>query len=112
MRRYSEGDEERIRALRMVREWTQSRLLEPEQSARLEAELQVELRRTNPFLRAVLALFTALILSASIAQGSTAWLATRRSSSSHRPARGPLFNARNWRTAAGNWSSSEPAPTS
>jgi hypothetical protein len=67
MRRYSHADEERIRALRMVREWTRSGLLDPIQGAQLEAELHVELRRTNLFLRAVLALFTALIVAASAA---------------------------------------------
>src|SRR5947207_9415165 len=64
MRRYSRAVEERIRALRMVREWTRSGLLDPTQGARLESELQVELRRTNPFLRVVLALFTVLVVIA------------------------------------------------
>jgi heme exporter protein D len=67
MRRYSREEEERIRALRMVREWTRSGLLDPAQGARLESELQVELRRTNPFLRGVLALFTGLIVTACVA---------------------------------------------
>jgi hypothetical protein len=64
MRRYSQEDEERIRAQRLVREWTRSRMLEPDQGARLEAELHVDVRRTNPFLRAALALFTAVIVAA------------------------------------------------
>lgn len=51
----------------MVREWARSGLLEATQGARLEDELRVELRRTNPFLRAGLALFTALIVAASVA---------------------------------------------
>jgi hypothetical protein len=67
MRRYSRAEEERIRALRMVREWTRSGLLDPTQGARLESELQVELRRTNPFLRVVLALFTVLVVFAFVA---------------------------------------------
>jgi hypothetical protein len=66
MRRYSRDEEERIRAQRLVREWTRSGLLEPEQGARLAEELRVELRRTNPFLRAGLALFTGLIVAASV----------------------------------------------
>jgi uncharacterized membrane protein YgcG len=66
MRRYSQEEEERIRAQRLVREWTQSGLLEEPQGVRLAEELRVELRRTNPFLRAGLALFTGLIVAASV----------------------------------------------
>src|SRR5882672_10657523 len=66
MRRYSQADEERIRAQTRVREWTRSNLLDPSQSARLEAELRVDVRRTNDFLRAALALFTGLIVAASV----------------------------------------------
>jgi hypothetical protein len=50
-----------------VREWTRSGLLDRAQSAALEPELRVDLRRTNDFLRAGLALFTALIAVASVA---------------------------------------------
>jgi hypothetical protein len=67
MRCYASADEERIRALRLVREWTRSGLLDSTQRPRLEADLQMELRRTNPFLRAVLALFTAVIVIAFVA---------------------------------------------
>ena len=67
MRRYSQDEEERIRAQRLVREWTRSGLLEATQGARLGEELRVELRRTNPFLRGGLALFTGLIVAASVA---------------------------------------------
>ncbi len=66
MRRYSRDEEERIRAQRLVREWTRSGLLEAAQGARLPEELRVDLRRTNPFLRAGLALFTGLIVAASV----------------------------------------------
>jgi len=66
MRRYSQEEEERVRAQRLVREWTRSGLLEEPQGARLAEELRVELRRTNPFLRAGLALFTGLIVAASV----------------------------------------------
>jgi hypothetical protein len=66
MRRYSQDEEEKIRAQRLVREWTRSGLLEAPQGARLTEELRVELRRTNPFLRAGLALFTGLIVAASV----------------------------------------------
>jgi hypothetical protein len=67
MRRYSQEDEERIRAQAVVREWTRSGLLDRAQSAALEPELRVDVRRTNDFLRAGLALFTALIAGASVA---------------------------------------------
>lgn len=50
----------------MVREWTRSGLLDPTQGARLAEEVRVELRRTNPFLRVGLALFTGLIVAASV----------------------------------------------
>jgi hypothetical protein len=64
MRRYSTDVEERVRLLALVRDWTQSGMLDPAQGEALGASLRVELRRTNPFLRAGLALFTALIITA------------------------------------------------
>jgi hypothetical protein len=66
MRRYSQVDEECIRAQTRVRDWTRAKLLDPSQCARLEAELRVDVRRTNDFLRAGLALFTGLIVAASV----------------------------------------------
>ena len=66
MRRYSEDDETRIRAQTRVREWTRAGLLDPPQGAQFEPELRVDVRRTNVFLRAGLALFTALIVGASV----------------------------------------------
>jgi hypothetical protein len=66
MRRYSHVDEERIRAQTLVREWTRSKLLDPSQGARFEADLRVDVRRTNNFLRAGLAVFTGLIVGASV----------------------------------------------
>ncbi len=66
MRRYSCLDEERIRVQACVREWTRARLLEPSQGARLEAEVRPGVRRTNVALRAGLALFTYLIVGASV----------------------------------------------
>jgi hypothetical protein len=67
MRRYCADDEERLRASALVREWTRSGLLEPAQQVALERDLQVDVKRTNPFLRAVLALFTTLIVVAAVA---------------------------------------------
>jgi hypothetical protein len=66
MRRYSASDEERIHTQGLVREWTRAGLLDATQGERLGAELRVDLRRTNPFLRAGLALFTALITAATV----------------------------------------------
>jgi hypothetical protein len=66
MRRYSRDDEERIRAQALVREWTRSGLLDSSQSARLEGELRVDVKRTNVFLRVGLVLFTGLIVGASV----------------------------------------------
>lgn len=63
---YDPEDERRIRLQARVREWTKSGLLDPEQGAVLEVELRVDVRRTNVFLRAGLALFTVLIIAASV----------------------------------------------
>ena len=54
---YSAEDEYRIRTQALVREWTKSGLLDPSQGVVIEAELRVDVRRTNLFLRAGLALF-------------------------------------------------------
>jgi hypothetical protein len=67
MRRYTDDQERRIRAQAHVRHWTRAKLLEPPQRAALEAELRVDLRRTNDFLRAGLALFAAFIVVALVA---------------------------------------------
>ena len=66
MRRYDPADEERIRSRSLVREWTRSGLLAAAQMAHLEADLRVDLRRTNLFLRLVLFLFALLIVAASV----------------------------------------------
>jgi hypothetical protein len=67
MRRYSQVVEESIRAQTLVRDWMRAGLLDPSQRARFESELRVDVKRTNVFLRAGLALFTALIVGASVA---------------------------------------------
>jgi hypothetical protein len=66
MRIYSRSDEERIRAHAQVRAWSGARLLDAVQATALEAGLRVELKRTNTLLRAGLALFTALVVIASV----------------------------------------------
>ena len=65
-RRYALEDEERLRAIANVRGWARAGILRSDQAERLEADLHTGLRRTNPFLRAVLALFTALIVAAAM----------------------------------------------
>jgi hypothetical protein len=64
MRRYSETDERRVRAQAHVREWKRAGFIDAMQAQRLDAELGVDLKRTNVFLRATAALFTALIVGA------------------------------------------------
>ena len=66
MRRYPRDEEERIRAQTLIREWTRSELLDPPQGAQLEADVRVDVRRTNVYLRAGLILFTALIVGATV----------------------------------------------
>ncbi|HEY2431764.1 MAG TPA: hypothetical protein VGI12_03750 [Vicinamibacterales bacterium] len=63
---YAAADEHRIRLQARVREWTKSMLLDAAQGAALDAELRVDVRRTNVFLRAGLAVFTTLIVAASV----------------------------------------------
>jgi hypothetical protein len=67
MRLYTSEEEERIALQTSVRDWTQSKLLEPSQRARLEPELRTDLRRANTALRISLAVFTLLIAVASVA---------------------------------------------
>jgi hypothetical protein len=64
---YDRIDEQKIRTQAHVREWTRSGFLDEEQARRIYEDLRVDLRRTNPFLRAVLFVFTVLIVAASIA---------------------------------------------
>ena len=67
MRKYYPTDEEKIRMQGLVREWERSSLIEESQVRRLQNELQVSLKNTNSFLRALLFLFTLLIVAASFA---------------------------------------------
>jgi hypothetical protein len=67
MRLYSLDEEQRVRDSATVQEWTRSGLLDASQRPKLDADIRVDLRRTNVFLRAGLMLFTALIIAASVA---------------------------------------------
>ena len=64
MNLYSRDDERKIRVQRLVDDWTKSGLLVPEQRTRILPELQVDLRRTNVFLRATLFIFGYMIVNA------------------------------------------------
>lgn len=61
---YARDDERAIRVQRLVEDWTRSGLLQPEQRDQILPTLQVDLRRTNTFLRITLALFAFLIVNA------------------------------------------------
>src|SRR5262245_51644163 len=60
---YPRDDERAIRQQRMVEDWTRSGLLQPEQREQIIPELQVDLRRTNRFLRITLFIFGYLIVN-------------------------------------------------
>jgi hypothetical protein len=60
---YSRDDERKIRVQRLVEDWTKSGLLLAEQRDRMLPDLQVDLRRTNKFLRVTLLVFGFLIVN-------------------------------------------------
>lgn len=62
MNAYTVEEERAIRTGRLVQDWTASRILTDEQRAAMAPDLQVDLRRTNRFLRITLFLFGLLIL--------------------------------------------------
>jgi len=61
---YSREDERAIRTQRRVEDWTQSRLLLPEQKEQILPMLRVDLRRTNRFLRITLFIFGFMVVNA------------------------------------------------
>jgi hypothetical protein len=65
--RYGAEEELRILVAGHVRDWAHAGLLTTEQAQRIEGRLATGLRRTNVFLRAVLAVFTALAVAAAVA---------------------------------------------
>jgi hypothetical protein len=67
MRRYTAEEEERVRMQARVREWARAGLLDAPQGQRLEAGLRTGLKRTNNLLRVAIAVFTAIIVGASVA---------------------------------------------
>jgi len=66
MRIYAQADEEKVRAEAVVREWQRSGFLDTSQAAQIANELRVDFRRTNFFLRALLFLFTSIVVAASV----------------------------------------------
>ncbi len=64
MRKYRVDDERKIRMQHLVQEWARSGLLEKMQQERIVPDLNVNLRRTNLFLRLILFGFGILILAA------------------------------------------------
>jgi hypothetical protein len=66
MRTYSDEQERTIRAGRLAREWAHSGLLDAAQYARVAPGLEVDLRRTNLFLRLTLFGFGLLIIGAAV----------------------------------------------
>ena len=81
---YSRDDERAIRVQRLVADWTKSGLLLPAQKDRILPELQVNLRRTNVFLRVTLFVFGYLIVNSltglfvvtfNLSEGATMFLA-------------------------------------
>ena len=65
-RPYRVEEEQRVRVLDHVRDWARAGLLDASQAAAIETRIRTDLRRTNVFLRAGLALFTAVIAAASV----------------------------------------------
>jgi len=81
---YSRDDERAIRVQRLVNDWTKSGLLIPGQKDRILPDLQVNLRRTNVFLRVTLFVFGYMIVNAltglfvvtlNLSEGATMYLA-------------------------------------
>ena len=66
MKIYSDEDERAIRAGRLAKDWARSGLIDSAQYARIRPELDVELRRTNLFLRLTLFGFGMLIIGAAV----------------------------------------------
>jgi hypothetical protein len=64
MSAYEVGQERAIRTMRLVEDWTGSGLLSREQRDQMAPDLEVDLRRTNRFLRATLFVFGFLIVNA------------------------------------------------
>jgi hypothetical protein len=67
MMMYPRDDERKIRVQRMIGDWAESGLVHDDQRMRMLADVQVDYRRTNPFLRITLFLFGLVIVVALLA---------------------------------------------
>lgn len=67
IRCYSAEEEQRVLVAGHVHDWARAGLLTVDQPESIEGRLATTLRRTNVFLRAVLAVFTALVVAAAVA---------------------------------------------
>jgi hypothetical protein len=81
---YSRDDERAIRVQRLVRDWSKSGIIADGQRDRMLGDVQVDLRRTNVFLRLTLLVFGFLIIGSAVGltmvvidpgSGVTTWLA-------------------------------------
>lgn len=66
MRIYSASDEENLRTLHLLREWTSEGLLSETQHLTMKQDVECGLRRTNFFLRLVFFLFTLIGVGAAV----------------------------------------------
>ena len=74
MKAYSGADEETLRARNLLKDWAGEGFLTEAQYQLMERETVCDLRRTNVFLRAVLFLFTLIIVGAGLALFFTVFL--------------------------------------
>ena len=81
---YSRDDERAIRVQRLVRDWSKSGIITDDQRDRMLGDVQVDLRRTNVFLRLTLLVFGFLIIGSAVgltmvvidpSSGVTTWIA-------------------------------------
>ena len=67
MSKYADDLERNVRVRRLVDEWTRSGLLTPAQQTAVIADVPVDVRRTNRFLRVTMGAFGLLIIAATVA---------------------------------------------
>jgi len=66
VRIYSQSEQENLRTLRLLKDWTSEGLLGESQHLTMKQDVECELRRTNFFLRFVFFLFTLLSVAAAV----------------------------------------------
>jgi len=75
MRKYDAALERAIRIDRLVQEWTRSGLLDASQRDQIVSSLEIDLRRTNAWLRGILFGFGGLIVTATVLLAMTSGIA-------------------------------------